>query len=134
MEEVGFKHLLLYEFPIPSFPPGFTRSEEHLNKAWEHHRAGRYDEALSACQKGFECLGFNLYGDVRISRGDVLKQLMERDEDEKRQLVQKLWMSLQDFLHLGRHEKGQPISVTHADSEMALLSATALIGYFARLR
>lgn len=132
LSKIGFRHITLYELPMPSFPPGFARSESYLKEAWEHHWAGRRDEALLACFKAFECLGFNLYGEAKLDRQTFLERLMPGIEGHKRKVVEELWESLHEFFHLGRHERGQPIDLTHADTEMALIFATALLGYLAK--
>ena len=133
LNEIGFKHMVLYEFPVLTLPPGFSRSETHLREAWGHHKAGRFGESFLACHKAFECLGFNLYGG-KVNRTELLEQLMNGQEESKRKCIEILWGSLQAFFHLGRHERETPVHLNEADSEMALLTATALLGYLAKLK
>ncbi len=59
---------------------------------------------------------------------------MDRQEEIKKKRIEALWNSLQDFFHLGRHERGDPVNLNEVDSEMALISATALLGYLAKTR
>lgn len=134
LNEIGFRHLTLYEFPVPSFPPAFTRAEGRLNEAWEHFRAGRCDEAFLSCRQAFETLGHELYGDGNLSRTKVLERLMPSAPIQKRQATDEQWKALQNFLNMGVHERGESSNVNHADTEMVLVSATALLGYLARYR
>lgn len=94
LEQLRFRHLVLYQFPLPSLPPGFSRSEVNLNEAWKHHRAGRMDEALLACRKVFEPLGFNLTGEIGLRRKEVLSHLMPQASPEKQTEILKLWETL----------------------------------------
>lgn len=133
LEQLGFNHVVLYQFPLPQLPPGFSRSEAHLKEAWEHHRAGRRDEALLSCRKVFEPLGFNLYGEVGLKRDEVLSRIMTEASDEKRSEILKLWQSLQNlFSNVGIHERGKPIELTKADTELAVICTTAILGYLAK--
>jgi len=133
LSEIGFRHLTLFEFPVPTFPPAFARAERKLNEAWEHHRAGRSDEAFLSCRQAFESLGHELYGDENLPRGKVLERLMPSVPLRKREAVEEQWKALQNLLNMGVHERGEPSNMNHADTEMALVSATALLGYLARL-
>jgi hypothetical protein len=83
LDEIGFRHIILQELSIPSFPPSFGRAETHVKDAWNHHRAGREDAALMSCFKAFECLGFSITG-AQISRADALAHLMSGQEEAKR--------------------------------------------------
>ena len=131
--EIGFRHITLYELPIPPLPPGFSRSETYLKEAWIHHRSGRKDEALLACRKAFEPLGYNLFGDDRLSRRGVLDRLMSGEATGKREAILDFWEKLQDLLSkIGVHEKGEPIDLTYADTELAVICTTALLGYLAK--
>jgi hypothetical protein len=134
LDQVGFKHTILHELPIPEFPPGFARPQEHLKKAWQHHFAGQEDEALASCQKAFESLGFNLYGVDDINRAEVLDRLFEGQEERKREAVLKIWTSLAGFFHLGRHEKGASLRLSKRDGELAVVLATELLNYMAQDR
>jgi hypothetical protein len=133
LDQIGFRHIVLYELPMPPLPPGFSRAEEYLREAWDHHRAGRKDETLLACRKAFEPLAYNLFGDDRLSRETVLARLMTQAGPEKRTEVVKLWGALQDLLsNIGVHERGKPVELTKADSELAAICTTAFIGYLAK--
>lgn len=133
LDQIGFRHIVLYELPLPPLPPGFSRAEEYLREAWDHHRAGRRDETLLACRKAFEPLAYNLFGDDRLKREEVLARLMTQAGPEKRTAVVKLWESLQNLLsNIGVHERGKPVVLTKADSEIAAICTTAFIGYLAK--
>jgi len=68
LNTIGFRNLLLHEFPLPVFPTTFSRAAKFVSEAWDHHRAGRTDEALLACRKALECLGFDVYGQIKVAR------------------------------------------------------------------
>ena len=131
LEAIGFKHIILHEFSIPALPPAFGRAEDHLTEAWRHHRAGREDSAMMSCYKAFECLGFSITG-VAIPRAAAVAHLMSGQEEIKREAIETLWDTVTKFYHLGRHDRGSPVQLTHADGELAVVSATALLRYLAR--
>jgi hypothetical protein len=130
LKAVDFKHIILHELSIPTFPPAFQRPENHLKEAWDHHRAGREDAAMMSCFKAFECLGYSISG-AQLTRADVLADLLNGQEEAKREKIKALWASLSDYCHLGRHDKGAPVQLTHADGELAVVSATVLLRYLA---
>jgi hypothetical protein len=130
LNAVDFKQIILHELSIPTFPPAFQRPENHLKEAWGHHRAGREDAAMMSCFKAFECLGYSISG-AQLTRADVLADLMTGQEDAKREKIKTLWESLSEYCHLGRHDKGPPVQLTHADGELAVVSATVLLRYLA---
>ena len=130
LNAVDFKHIILHELSIPTFPPAFQRPENHLKEAWNHHRAGREDAAMMSCFKAFECLGYSISG-AQITRADVLADLLNGQEEAMREKIKALWASLSDYCHLGRHDKGAPVHLTHADGELAVVSATVLLRYLA---
>lgn len=130
LDEVGFRHIILQELSIPSFPPSFGRAETHVKDAWNHHRAGREDAALMSCFKAFECLGFNITG-AQVPRADALGHLMSGQEEAKRKKVEAIWESLTGFCHLGRHERTTPVHLSHSDGELAVVATTLLLGYLA---
>lgn len=130
MNQIGFRNIMLYELPAPPFPPGFARSQELLASAWNNHREGRPEEAMQNCFKAFECLGFNLAGQD-TKREEILAHLLADAHKAKREKVEELWNSLSEFLHLGRHERGETVALSMADSEMALVCATSLLRYLA---
>ncbi len=130
LNAVDFKHIILHEFSIPTFPPAFQRPENHLKDAWDHHRAGRQDAAMMSCFKAFECLGYSISG-AQLTRADVLADLMNGQEEAKREKIKAVWASFSEFCHLSRHDKNAPIHLTHADGELAVVLATALLRYLA---
>lgn len=130
LDDVGFRHIILHELSIPTFPPAFGRAENHLKEAWNHHRAGREDAALMSCFKAFECLGFSITG-AQIPRADAVAHLMNGQEESKRKRIEALWETLTSFCHLGRHDRGAPVHLTHADGELAVVSTTMLLSYLA---
>lgn len=130
LDSVGFRHIILQELSIPSFPPAFGRAENHLKEAWNHHRAGREDAALMSCFKAFECLGFSITN-IQIPRADALAHLMNGAEEAKRKKVEGIWETLTGFCHLGRHDRGAPVQLTHKDGELAVVSTTTLLNYLA---
>jgi len=130
LESIGFRHIILQELSIPTFPPAFGRAENHLKDAWSHHRAGREDAALMSCFKAFECLGFSIAG-AQIPRADAVAHLMSGQEEAKRKRIEALWDTLTSFCHLGRHDRGAPVLLTHADGELAVVSTTMLLSYLA---
>jgi len=134
LNQIGFRHITLYEFPLPPFPPTFSRSEDRLKEAWEHHRAGRTDEALLACRQAFECLGFEIYGDGQLARRALLDRMMPSESAQKREVVEKIWESLQNFLNMGVHDRNSPVTLGHSDTEMTLVCATALLGFLAKMK
>ncbi len=134
LNQVDFRHITLYEFPSPPFPPAFSRCESRLKEAWEHHRGGRPDEAFLACRQAFECLGFDIHGDAQLSRRALLERMMSSAPARKRETVANLWESLQNVLNMGVHERGEPVQLSHSDTEMTLVCATALLGYLAKVK
>lgn len=131
LSDVGFSHIVLQELTIPVFPPKFKRAQGHLKDAWDHHRAGRSEPALSSCFKAFECLGFELAGNGNATRDDVLELLMDGKEEAKKARVKALWQAVGDYCHMGRHDKNAPVRLNHRDAELALVSATILLRYLA---
>ena len=79
-----------------------------------------------------ECLGFGLYGDDEIKRAELLDKLLDGQEERKKDAIKKIWSSLADFLHLGRHEKGAPVELTRHDGEIAVVLTTELLNYIAQ--
>ena len=132
LDQIGFRHIVLYELPLQPLPPGFSRSEEYLREAWDHHRAGRRDEALLACRKVFEPLGFNLFGVDAVKRREILDRLMTQAAPEKKEAILKLWESLQNFSNFGVHERGKAVELTKADTELTVICTTAFMGYLAK--
>jgi hypothetical protein len=133
LNEIGFQQIILQELPIIPFPPGFGRAEKHLRDAWDHYRAGRNDGALQSCFKAFECLGYNLAGE-KIEREKLLARLMDGQEPSKRAVIERLWDALNQFFHLARHERGEPVQINHGDAELAVICATSLLGFFSGTR
>lgn len=134
LDEIGFRHIVMQELPLPTFPPGFARPETHLKEAWSHHRAGREDEALQACYRAFECLGFNLYGDDELKRVELLKRMVGAQEAAKVEAIEEIWAALHTFFHLGRHERGQAVKLSHSDGELAVVYATVFLKYLAEIK
>jgi hypothetical protein len=132
LDEMNFTHILLYEFPAPPFHPAFARSAEHWREAWDHHRKNEPDSALMACFKAFECLGFELKGTSAVTRKELVKSLLKNEPDPKQQAFQDVLEKLTNFMHLGRHAKGEPSKVHRDDAEMILLCAASLLGYLSK--
>jgi hypothetical protein len=130
MDEIGFRHIILHELPLLTFPPGFGRAEKHLSDAWDHLRNGRIDGALQCCYMAFECLGFNVCGD-RVERTKLLSRLLDGEEESKLAAIEALWEAMHGFFHLGRHERGKPVKLSQGDGELAVVSATVLLRYLA---
>jgi hypothetical protein len=130
LEELGFRHIILQELSMPTFPPGFERAQAHLADAWAQHRSGKEDGTLQSCYKAFECLGFSLSGQI-VEREALLKKLMDGQEKAKTQTIEKMWNSLSELFHLGRHDRSEPVHLTHKDGELAVVSATILLKYLA---
>jgi hypothetical protein len=131
LDEIGFTHIILQELALPVFPPEFKRAQDHLKDAWHHHRAGRERPALLSCFNTFECLGFDLTGTPDKARIDVLGLLMTGKEQEKQEKIKALWAAVGNYCHLGRHDKGPPVEISHQDGELALVCATVLLKYLA---
>ena len=131
LDEIGFRHIILQELSLPAFPPEFRRAQDHLKEAWRHHRAGRERPALLSCFNAFECLGFDLMGTPDVKRVDVLALLMDGKEQAKQEKIKALWAAVGNYCHLGRHDKGPPVQLSHQDGELALVSATVLLKYLA---
>jgi hypothetical protein len=130
LDDVGFRHIVLQELSIPTFPPAFGRADNHLKDAWNHHRAGREDAALMSCFKAFECLGFSIVG-AEITRANAVAHLMSGQDEAKRKSIEAIWETLTRFCHLGRHDRGAPVQLTHADGELAVVLTTMLLSYLA---
>jgi len=132
LDEIGFRHIILYEFPIPAFPPTFSRAGRFLQEAWDHHRAGRSDESLLSCRKAFECLGYDVYGASDLSRQDILERMMSKAPVQQKIVIEKHWEALQNVLNEGIHEYREPVHFSHADTEMVLVGVSAFLGYLAK--
>ena len=132
LADVGFRHLSLERYSTVKMPSEFRIPEAHLLRAWDHHRNNRPEESLQFCFKAFECLGFNIYNDDRMTRSDLIKKLLHGESERKITEVERLFGAMTGFFHLGRHEQGTPAGVTHKDSELALMCASALMTYFAK--
>jgi hypothetical protein len=85
---------------------------------------------MMSCFKAFECLGYSISG-AQLTRADVLANLMNGQEESKREKTKALWEPLSESCHLGRHDKAAPVHITHADGELAVVSTTALLRYLA---
>jgi hypothetical protein len=131
---IGFRHLSLEKYATVKMPSEFIVPEAHLIRAWDHHRNNRPDESLQYCFRAFECLGFNLYNDDKITRSDLVKNLLQGESKRKIDEVEKLFMAMTGFFHLGRHERGTPVDVDCKDSELALICASSLMSYFAKCK
>jgi hypothetical protein len=134
LADVGFRHLSLERYSTVNMPPEFRVPEAHLLRAWDHHRNNRPEESLQFCFKAFECLGFNLYNDDRMTRSDLIKKILDGESQRKVTEVEKLFTVMAGFFHLGRHEQGLPAGVTYKDSELALMCASSLMTYFAKCK
>jgi len=132
LDEIGFCHIILYEFPLPAFPPTFSRAGRHLKEAWDHHRAGRSDESLLLCRQAFECLGYDIYGDPNLARRDILERMMPKAPSQKKAVIEKHWEALQNVLNEGIHERHEPVHFNQADTEMVLVEVSAFLGYLAK--
>lgn len=132
LDDMKFSHILLHEFPAPSFHPAFARSAQHWKEAWDYHRKNEPDSALMACFKAFECLGFELQGTTAVSRQQLVKSLLANEPAAKQQAFLEVWEKLTHFMHLGRHSKGHPAKVHRDDAEMILLCAGSLLGYLSK--
>jgi len=133
LASIRFTHPVMDRLPWPAMPPEFGRLQEWLERAWQDHRAGNHDGAMVSCYKAFDCLGFNVYG-LDVDKKKTIEKLMETAEEEKREIVSNLILSLQKFFHLARHESKAPVALTHFDSQLALLCATTLLSYLAPYR
>jgi len=132
LDEMKFTHIWLYEFPAPEFHAAFARSAEHWKEAWDHHRKNEPESALMACFKAFECLGFELHGSTTVSRQQVFSSILASEPHLKQEAFVAILEKLQDFMHLGRHAKGQASEIHGDDSEMILLCAASLLGYLSK--
>jgi hypothetical protein len=56
---------------------------------------------------------------------------MDGKEQEKQERIKALWTAVGNYCHLGRHDKGSPVRLSHEDGELALVSATVLLKYLA---
>jgi len=130
LAEVGFRHPVTDRVPWPALPPALSRSQGHLDDAWDYYRRNRPAEALASCHKAFECLGFDLTG-KEIGRKDVLDLLMGGAEREKQEAVLAILRNLQGFFHLGRHDKHAPVRLTQHDAQLAVVCAATLLAYLA---
>lgn len=132
LDEMTFMHILLHEFPAPSFHPAFARSAQHWREAWDYHRKNEPDSALMACFKASECLGFELQG-TPVSRKQLVNSLLANEPVAKQEAFLDVWEKLTHFMHLGRHSKVHPAKVHRDDAEMILLCAGSLLGYLSKL-
>jgi hypothetical protein len=128
LEKIGFRHVLLREIDWPPFPPAWTRSQEELREAWNHHRAGRYEEAMLSCRRALECIAINITGDPKAKRNAVIEQLFPNFPTSKQQALANLWGSIQDTLNVAVHNNVQQVTWSKQDSELLLLCTTATLG------
>jgi hypothetical protein len=131
LDTLKFKHCTLDRLKWPTMPSAFSRAEKHLADAWRSHRTGHHDASLSSCYKAFECLGFDLYNNRDIERKKLVELLMEGAEPAKVDAVLTLMRTLQDFFHLGRHDRKEAVTLGHLDSQLAVACATTLMSYLA---
>ncbi len=132
LDEMKFTHILLHEFPAPTYHPAFARSAAHWRDAWEHHRKNEPDAALTECFKAFECLGFDLSGSTAVTRRQLIQSLLAQEAVSKQEKFLAMLEKVQDFMHLSRHAGNQPAKVNRDDSEMMLLCAASLLGYLSK--
>lgn len=109
--------------------PGFRRAKEHIQNAWIAHRTGDHDGALQSCFAAFESLGFYLYGQPDLNRGDLLKKILQNSDLVVQKQLMELLKVFQGFLHLGRHETGPPIKLTAAESKTAIICSEVFLSY-----
>jgi hypothetical protein len=128
MNRLGFRPRVLRTLSLLK-SPGFKRANECIKDAWEAHRTNDHDKALQLCFVAFESLGFNLYGDAEMNRGDLLKKILSKSDPNVVNQVAELFKSFQNFLNLGRHERGQQVSLSAADSKLAIIGAEVLLSY-----
>ena len=82
---------------------------------------------MQSCFQAFECIGFDVTGKPDATRADILAKLMDGKEADKQEKIKALWKALGEYCHLGRHDRGSPIHVTHRDGELAVVSSTMLL-------
>jgi hypothetical protein len=128
LDKIGFRSPITDRLPWPVLPPAFKRAESHLNDAWNYYRTGDADGTLSACYKAFECLGFDLLGKI-LDRRTVVQHLLDNAEAEKIDAILALLKSLQDYFHLGRHDRRTPVTLTIRNAQLAVISSAALLSY-----
>lgn len=133
LDKIGFSHLLLHELKWPPFPRAWNRSEKELKEAWNHHRAGRYQEAMLCCRRALECIAINITGDPKAKRSTVVEHLAPGFSTAKQQALANLWGSVQDTLNLAVHNNVQQVSWSKEDSEYLLLCTTATLGRISTL-
>jgi hypothetical protein len=133
LNTLGFRNLLLHEFPLPMFPVSFSRAAKFLTEAWNHHRAARTNEALLAFRKALECLGFDISGQSKVARREIVERMMPAGPPAKHEVIEKYWAALQNVLNEGVHEQGTPVHFDQADTEMVLVSVASFLAYLAKL-
>ncbi len=133
LEKIGFRHILLHEIGWPSFPPAWNRSEIELKEAWNHHRGGRYEEAMLSCRRALECIAINITGDPKAKRESVIDHLFPTFPAAKRQALADIWSSVQNTLNVAVHNNVQPVKWSKQDSELLLLCTTATLGRLAQV-
>src|SRR5260370_5131224 len=132
LEKIGFRHVILHELEWPPIPPGWTRSGDGLKEAWNHHRAGKYEEAMLSCRRALECIAINVTGDPKAKRDAVIQHLFPAFPIHKQQAFANLWGSVQDTLNVAVHNNIQPVTWSKDDSELLLLCTMAPIVRLAR--
>lgn len=128
MNKLGFRPRVLRDVSL-LVTPGFKRAAECVRDAWSAHRVNDRDKALQLCFKAFESLGFNLYGDADLDRGNLLKKILSTSDPVVLTQIAEFLKSFQNFLHLGRHEKGQQVRLSEAESKLAVLSTEIFLSY-----
>lgn len=136
VNKLGFRPRVLRAVSL-LVTPGFKRATECIRDAWKAHRTNEHDKVLQLCFVAFESLGFNLYGTADMHRGDLLKQILRTADQQVVNQIGELFKSFQNFLNLGRHERGQQVDLSAAESKLAIINTELLLsyleGYFSRV-
>jgi hypothetical protein len=61
----------------------------------------------------------------------LLEVLMPNAQPKLREVILGLMKALQNYYHEGRHERGERAELNQSDAQMAVLTATAFLGYLA---
>ena len=130
LRNLAWSELEIVELPssrLRSVPP-LERASNRFKDAQECYRRGDWEATMLNCRKAYEAIVQDHTSTNDMSQADqVFRDLI--DESEKADRIKRIAKSVDNFLHLGRHENLPDISIKRADSQLALLLTGALLKY-----
>jgi hypothetical protein len=130
LKSLAWSELEIVELPSSKLRsvPALARALKRFEDAQECYRQGDWEETMLNCRKAFEAIVQDATGTDDMSRANqAFVSLI--GEGEKAHRLTKVAKSLDDFLHLGRHENLPNISIKRGDSQLALQLTGALLTY-----